>query len=58
MGPRRDRRGEDKASADADIEDLLQWGRVVIDAERIVGLPILLASAALQWGRVVIDAER
>ena len=36
----------------------LQWGRVVIDAERNLACKYVDKTAALQWGRVVIDAER
>ncbi len=37
---------------------LLQWGRVVIDAERRALARRVVLTMALQWGRVVIDAER
>ena len=36
----------------------LQWGRVVIDAERRVDASFNADTEMLQWGRVVIDAER
>ncbi len=35
----------------------LQWGRVVIDAERFGLANALENFELLQWGRVVIDAE-
>ena len=35
----------------------LQWGRVVIDAERAHTADTRERCAKLQWGRVVIDAE-
>ena len=37
MGPRRDRRGEKPRGDADDLEQELQWGRVVIDAESFGG---------------------
>ncbi len=36
---------------------MLQWGRVVIDAESADSRAGFHAGRMLQWGRVVIDAE-
>ena len=58
MGPRRDRRGEDGAAVGTSGAVLLQWGRVVIDAERVFDGDWYGSPYLLQWGRVVIDAER
>ncbi len=59
MGPRRDRRGELNAEIAArSVNGLLQWGRVVIDAESWRERPPRRGGPCLlQWGRVVIDAE-
>ncbi len=60
MGPRRCRRGRIYVSGGVifELQDALQWGRVVADAEGTRARnPAWTPQRSLQWGRVVADAE-
>ena len=58
MGPRSHERGNavllNPASSN---ESLLQWGRVLMNAETEEDWKQAVRQAALQWGRVLMNAE-
>jgi len=57
MGPRRERRGNVVTVAYLVLDGMLQWGRVVKDAEMDITALGKTPTDSLQWGRVVKDAE-
>ena len=57
MGPRLEGRGNDTFSQQTKATVLLQWGRVLKDAEIPTFYRMPAKERALQWGRVLKDAE-
>ena len=57
MGPRHERRGNQHKPRGTGRTVMLQWGRVMRDAEIPVPRPHTRIVAELQWGRVMRDAE-
>ena len=57
MGPRSHERGNAKAMAEAYQAALLQWGRVLMNAETVPTPSPKPKPKPLQWGRVLMNAE-
>ena len=57
MGPRSVERGKVPHQSCADWVASLQWGRVLLNAERNAMLPRSKPRKTLQWGRVLLNAE-
>ena len=58
MGPRSVERGKDKVDANPTGLLKLQWGRVLLNAERVINANVPKVDEELQWGRVLLNAER
>ena len=58
MGPRSVERGKKGGNRSKFSEDQLQWGRVLLNAERVWSPSKPVNPFELQWGRVLLNAER
>ena len=57
MGPRSHERGNWSIANGASSHSVLQWGRVLMNAETFFLAADAPTAAKLQWGRVLMNAE-
>ena len=57
MGPRSVERGKPIGIVSIEENARLQWGRVLLNAERVEQITFALRDIGLQWGRVLLNAE-
>ena len=57
MGPPHDGGGERIEGDHLTIYDLLQWGRLTMEAESAIIFVIFKPASRLQWGRLTMEAE-